>query len=64
MPGPKSKPMNSDQYDAETRELRTNAKANRKAKARLKRRQEDFDNRKAPEHGFDMHRPGSQNRRK
>jgi hypothetical protein len=62
MPGPKSDRKSSP---GERPDPNGNArKPNRKGKARLKARREDYDTRKAPEHGFDMHRPGSQNRKK
>lgn len=63
MPGPKSNrkssPGNRPDPNGNAR------KPNRKAAARLKARQENRVNPKTPvEHGFDMHVPGSQNRRK
>lgn len=57
MPGPKSQHSPTASFPP--------AKPNRKSKARLKARREDYDAIKFPtEHGFDMHRPGSQNRKK
>lgn len=72
MPGPKSNP--AENYDRRVdfkgdvvtvAQARAKAKPNRKAAARLKARRESLAEAKGRfEHGFDMHVPGSQNRKK
>lgn len=66
MPGPKSLPMERNAYDDDTLALRDGAKANRKSRSRLKARQTAFEEetKRPTAHGFDMHKPGSQNRNK
>lgn len=66
MPGPKSSPQSVEAYRDDILKARRKAKPNRKAAARLDARisqYTDVDSKRTA-HGFDMHKPGSQNRKK